>query len=98
MALCWVLFSPYCISAKYEDEQPPSHADDSLLHRKVRTIEVTHILQEEMIKLEQWDNYCQMQFNQSKCETIHTTRKYMTSKRIYDFMVISSQTSQVGNI
>ena len=59
-------------------------ADDSLLYRKIRTAKDTDILQEDLKKLEEWEKDWQMQFNPSKCETIHITRKRNPIRRTYE--------------
>ncbi|MCG8078976.1 MAG: hypothetical protein JAY75_22405, partial [Candidatus Thiodiazotropha taylori] len=58
-------------------------ADGSLLYRKNRTAQDTDILQKDLTKLEQWEKDWQMQFNPSKCETIHITRKRNPIRRTY---------------
>ena len=58
-------------------------ADDSLLYRRIKTIQDTVILQEDLRKLEKWEADWQMEFNSYKCETIRTTRKWTPIKTSY---------------
>jgi len=50
-------------------------ADDSLLYRRIRSVQDTAILQEDLRKLEKWEKDWMMHFNPSKCEVIRFTRK-----------------------
>ena len=50
-------------------------ADDSLLYCKIKTVEDTRTLQEDLRKLEQWESDWQMQFNPGKCEVIRISRR-----------------------
>ena len=58
-------------------------ADDSLLYRKVKTERDSAILQEDLRKLETWEQDWQMAFNPSKCEVIHITGKRNPLKTKY---------------
>ena len=59
-------------------------ADDSLLYRKIKSTQDTDILQEDLKKLEKWEQDWQMEFNPSKCETLHFTRKRKPLRRTYE--------------
>ncbi|XP_070198643.1 uncharacterized protein [Littorina saxatilis] len=48
-------------------------ADDSLLHRNVKTKRDQVLLQQDLDALAEWETTWQMSFNPSKCNTIHIT-------------------------
>ena len=50
-------------------------ADDSLLYRKIQNIDVCNQLQEDLNKLQEWEQRWQMGFNADKCEVIRITTK-----------------------
>lgn len=50
-------------------------ADDSLLYRKIKTIQDSIALQEDLDRLQKWEEDWQMSFNPSKCEVIRFSRK-----------------------
>ena len=50
-------------------------ADDSLLYRKIRSIENTKTLQDDLDNLQKWKRDWGMTFNPSKCEVIRITRR-----------------------
>ena len=50
-------------------------ADDCLLYRNVETPQDIDSLQEDLDALQAWEKDWQMEFNPSKCQTIHFTRK-----------------------
>ena len=50
-------------------------ADDSLLYRKIRSEADSVALQEDLDRLQEWEQKWMMSFNPSKCEVIHITRK-----------------------
>jgi len=50
-------------------------ADDSLLYRRIKTVEDVAILQDDLDQLQKWEQDWQMTFNPSKCEVLHITRK-----------------------
>ena len=48
-------------------------ADDSLLYRRIRNDADCHQLQEDLDKLQEWEQRWQMGFNADKCEVIRIT-------------------------
>jgi len=50
-------------------------ADDTMLHRAIRTQADTSILQEDLNQLEAWESEWQMSFNASKCHVLTVTKK-----------------------
>ncbi len=58
-------------------------ADDSLLYRRIRSALDTTIIQQDLNKLQQWENDWQMSFNPSKCEVIRISRKRNPIKATY---------------
>ena len=66
-------------------------ADDCLLYRPIRTEEDQHLLQQDLLGLEEWSVKWGMRFNASKCEVIRIHR----SKRPLDhFYTIGGQVLQ----
>ena len=58
-------------------------ADDSLLYRKIKSADDSAILQEDLNRLQQWEQDWMMSFNPSKCEVLHITRKKSHIKTAY---------------
>ena len=50
-------------------------ADDCVIYKPINTVEDTFTLQEDLTKLEQWEETWKMDFNPSKCFTMNITRK-----------------------
>jgi hypothetical protein len=50
-------------------------ADDTALYRRIRTLADSHILQQDLEQLEQWERRWQMSFNAKKCHVLTVTRK-----------------------
>ena len=50
-------------------------ADDSLLYKRIQNIADCHQLQEDLNKLQEWEQRWQMGFNADKCEVIRITNK-----------------------
>ena len=50
-------------------------ADDSLLYRKIKSAVDSAILQEDLNRLQQWEQDWMMSFNPSKCEVLRITKK-----------------------
>ncbi|KAK3098073.1 hypothetical protein FSP39_015909 [Pinctada imbricata] len=50
-------------------------ADDCLLYRKVRSLEDSKILQNDLDRLQQWEDSWLMSFNPDKCEVLRVTNK-----------------------
>ena len=53
-------------------------ADDCLLYRVIYGVEDTNRLQENLIRLSEWENTWQLKFNVSKCTVICCTRSLTT--------------------
>ena len=64
-------------------------ADDSIVYREIRSPADHHILQTDILKLTDWSNKWQMNFNTSKCHLLTITHKPKPS----EFTYIPSQTS-----
>ena len=61
---------PECVSSKIK-----LFADDSLLYRRIQNNADCRQLQEDLDKLQEWEQKCQMAFNADKCEVIRITNK-----------------------
>lgn len=53
-------------------------ADDSVIYRKIETIEDSHILQQDLFRLQEWADKWQMSFNIKKCKILRITRRTKT--------------------
>ena len=54
-------------------------ADDSKIFRKIRTIHDQHILQQDLLSLQEWSKKWLLEFNENKCSVMHlgrTNQKY----------------------
>ena len=62
-------------------------ANDSLLYRRIRSLEDARLLQEDLDKLQVWEKEWQMLFDPTKCEVIRITKKrnpIQTINQIHD--------------
>ena len=59
-------------------------ADDSLLYRKVRTTADTKALQDDLDRLQKWEEDWMMSFNPSKCEVIRITKRRNPTQATYN--------------
>ena len=66
----WVHSYSECVKSKLK-----LFADDSLLYRRIKNIADCHQLQEDLNKLQEWEQRWQIDFNADKCEVIHITKK-----------------------
>ncbi|MCG8078128.1 MAG: reverse transcriptase family protein, partial [Candidatus Thiodiazotropha taylori] len=58
-------------------------ADDSLLYRKIRSTQDAQALQDDLDRLQKWEEDWLMSFNPSKCEVVRITRKRNPFKTTY---------------
>lgn len=58
-------------------------ADDSVIYRKINTVDDHVILQNDLRQLERWAERWQMKFSPSKCHTLRITLKRQPSEFIY---------------
>ena len=59
-------------------------ADDCLLYRKINSLEDTIIIQDDLVKLQQWEDKWLMCFNPDKCEVLRVTAKKKTLMSHYN--------------
>jgi hypothetical protein len=62
-------------------------ADDSLLHRKIKTDRDQVLLQQDLDSLAKWESMWQMAFNPSKCNTIHIQNGKRKHPRLFDYIL-----------
>ena len=53
-------------------------ADDSALYRKIDTLAVSHSLQQDILRLQDWADKWQMKFNIKKCKLLRITKRTKT--------------------
>ena len=58
-------------------------ADDCLMYRNIRSARDTELLQQDMDQLQIWEKDWLMNFNASKCQTIHFSRKRNSITKMY---------------
>ena len=68
--LCFINDLPECVTSKVR-----LFADDCLLYRKIDSVRDSHLLQEDLASLQQWEDTWLMSFNPSKCETLRISLK-----------------------
>ena len=68
--LAFINDTPECVKSEIK-----LFADDSLLYRRIQNIADCHKLQEDLDKLQEWEQRWQMCFNADKCELIRITTK-----------------------
>ena len=68
--LAYINDMPECVKSKIK-----LFADDSLLYRRIKNIADCHQLQEDLNKLQEWEQRWQTGFNADKCEVIRITNK-----------------------
>ncbi|MEW8541896.1 MAG: reverse transcriptase family protein [Candidatus Thiodiazotropha sp.] len=68
--LAYINDMPKCVQSEIK-----LFADDSLLYRRVRSSADCHQLQEDLDKLQEWEQKWQMAFNADNCEVIRITNK-----------------------
>ena len=70
-------------------------ADDSAIYREIQTENDSHILQEDLFKLQNWADTWQMSFNVKKCKTLRITRKNK-HKLNYKYLMSTPTTESTG--
>ena len=60
-------------------------AEDTTMYLCIINISEANILQEDLCKLEKWEEACDMSFNPSKCQVLHVTRLKTPIPSKYDF-------------
>ena len=60
-------------------------ADDSVLYRKIHSLQDCPILQEDKDSLGHWEANWQMKFNVAKCHSMRVTRHYSHKQIIHDY-------------
>jgi len=68
--LAYINDLPECVSST-----PRLFADDCLLYRQINSIEDSELLQQDVDRLQDWENKWMMSFNPSKCEVLRVTIK-----------------------
>ena len=71
-----------CLFLAYINDLPDSlkskarlFADDTIVYLTINSQSDAQTLQDDLLKLEQWESNWTMEFNPDKCEVIHVTKK-----------------------
>ena len=67
-------------------------ADDSLLYRKIRTLEDAKTLQKDLDLLQSWEIYNKMEFHPGKCQVLTVTNKKHPIKYTYSIHNVNLET------
>ena len=72
-----------CLFLAYINDLPDSiksrarlFADDTIVYMKISSQSDAQTLQDDLLKLEQWESDWSMEFNPDKCEVIRVTKKH----------------------
>ena len=76
--LAYINDMPECVSSDLR-----LFADDSLLYRRIKSVEDATILQQDLDKLQEWESKWLMQFHPEKCFTLRVTKKTKPLKSNY---------------
>ena len=67
-------------------------SDDSLLYRKINSLEDAKILQKDLNKLQSWETINKMEFHPGKCQVLTITNKRILIKNTYSIHSVNLET------